>query len=187
VVPEVREASPIFSVDLVVALQAALAVLLEVLVAPAALQTFLVDLVVVLLEATLLLLALLPAPLLLALQVLLAPQALLALLQVERPQAERVERPLLPLPVLVRVTPQLQVQLELPEQLEPQVLQVLSLVEPTRPPQPQVPQLAKARARARAKAKALQQLLVTRTVLPLATPPLVMLLPVTLPLATPLV
>ena len=67
--------------------------------------------VVVLLEATLLLLALLPAPLLLALlalQVLLAPQALLALLQVERPQAERAERPLLPLPVLVRVTPQLQ-------------------------------------------------------------------------------
>lgn len=110
-VPEVREASPIFSVDLVVALQAALAVLLEVLVAPVVLQTSSVDLVVVLLEATLLLLALLPAPLLLALlalQVLLAPQALLALLQVERPQAERAERPLLPLPVLVRVTPQLQ-------------------------------------------------------------------------------
>lgn len=181
-VPEVREASPIFSVDLVVALQAALAVLLEVLVAPVVLQTSSVDLVVVLLEATLLLLALLPAPLLLALQVLLAPQALLALLQVERPQAERAERPLLPLPVLVRVTPQLQVQLELPEQLEPQVLQGLSLVEPTLPPQPQVlqvPQLVKARARARAKAKALELLLVTRTVLPLATPPLV-----TLPLAT---
>jgi len=126
VVPEVREASLIFSVDLVVALQAALAVLLEVLlevlVAPVVSQTSSVDLVVVLLEATLLLLALLPAPL------LLAPQALLALLQVERPQAERAERPLLPLPVLVRVTPQLQVQLELPEQLEPQVLQVLSLV-----------------------------------------------------------
>ena len=90
-VPEVREALQTFSVDLVVELLAALAVLPEVLVALVALQTFLVDLVAVLqavLEATLLPPATLPELL------------LLALLQAERP------RVLLPLPALVRVTPQ---------------------------------------------------------------------------------
>ena len=98
-------------VGLLAEVRAALAVLLEVLallevlVALVVLPTFLVDLVAVLqavleaklLEATLLLPAMLLEPLPLALQVLLVPQA------------ERVVRRvvLLPvLPVLVRVTPQ---------------------------------------------------------------------------------